>query len=99
METHARYLLVGISSLIVTAILIIFVLWLGKLEFNRAFQDYDVRFHESVSGLAIGASVQLNGIQVGQVKQLGLDPNNPAEVSAIVRCNYTPQSLWILERN
>jgi phospholipid/cholesterol/gamma-HCH transport system substrate-binding protein len=85
METHARYLLVGISSLIATIILIIFVLWLGKLEFNRAFEDYDVRFHESVSGLSIGAIVQLNGIQVGQVRRLGLDQNNPAEVSVIVR--------------
>jgi phospholipid/cholesterol/gamma-HCH transport system substrate-binding protein len=72
METHARYFLIGISSLLVTAVLIVFVLWLGKM-------------HESVAGLAVGGGVQFHGINIGEVRKLSLDPNDPREISVIVR--------------
>ena len=85
METHARYFLIGAFSLIVTLVLVFFVLWLGKLQLRQAYQDYDIRFHESVSGLAVGASVQFHGLQVGEVRKLSLDPNDPREISVIVR--------------
>ena len=32
METHARYFLIGLFSLVVTLALILFVLWLGKMQ-------------------------------------------------------------------
>jgi phospholipid/cholesterol/gamma-HCH transport system substrate-binding protein len=85
METHARYFLIGIFSLLVTAGLITFALWLGKLQLGKEYQLYDVRFHESVAGLAIGGAVQFHGIQIGEVRKLSLDPNDPREISVIVR--------------
>jgi phospholipid/cholesterol/gamma-HCH transport system substrate-binding protein len=85
METHARYFLIGIFSLLVTAGLISFVLWLGKLQLGKEYQEYDVRFHESVAGLAIGGAVQFHGIQIGEVRKLSLDPVDPREISVIVR--------------
>lgn len=85
METHARFFLIGIFSLLVTGALILFVLWLGKLQLDREYQDYDVRFHESVSGLSIGGIVQYHGIQVGEVRRLGLDADDPREVRVRIR--------------
>jgi phospholipid/cholesterol/gamma-HCH transport system substrate-binding protein len=85
METHARFFLIGLFSLVVTIALILFVLWLGKLQLDREYQEYDVRFHESVTGLSVGGLVQYHGIQVGEVRKLSLDPNDPREVRVRVR--------------
>lgn len=85
METHARFFLIGVFSLVVTLGLILFVLWLGRIQLDREYQNYDVRFHESVAGLAVGAIVQYHGIQIGEVRKLSLDPKDPREVSVRVR--------------
>lgn len=85
METHARYLLVGLFSIIVTILLITFSLWLGKLQLDREYQNYDVMFHESVSGLSVGGIVQYQGIQVGEVRKLSLDAKDPRQVAVRIR--------------
>jgi phospholipid/cholesterol/gamma-HCH transport system substrate-binding protein len=85
METHARFFLIGLFSLVATLGLILFALWLGKLQLDREFQDYDVRFHESVTGLAVGGIVQYHGIQIGEVRKLSLDAKDPREVRVRVR--------------
>ncbi len=85
METHARYFLIGVFSLIVTVALIGFTLWLGKLQLDREYREYDVRFHESVTGLSVGGLVQYHGIQVGEVRKLSLDANDPRQVRVRIR--------------
>ena len=85
METHARFFLIGLFSLVVTIALVLFVLWLGKLQLDREHQEYDVRFHESVTGLSVGGIVQYHGIQVGEVRKLSLDPKDPREVRVRIR--------------
>lgn len=85
METHARYFLIGLFSLVVTLALILFVLWLGKLQLDREYQEYDVRFHESVAGLTVGGIVQYHGIQIGEVRKLSLDAKDPRDVHVRVR--------------
>ena len=85
METHARFFLIGLFSLVVTVALVLFVLWLGKLQLDREYQEYDVRFHESVTGLSVGGIVQYHGIQVGEVRKLSLDPKDPREVRVRIR--------------
>jgi phospholipid/cholesterol/gamma-HCH transport system substrate-binding protein len=78
-------LLVGVFSLLATVGLLVFALWLGKLQLDREYQEYDVRFRESVAGLSVGSIVQYQGIQVGEVRRLSLNPEDPAEVIARVR--------------
>jgi phospholipid/cholesterol/gamma-HCH transport system substrate-binding protein len=85
METHARFFLIGMFSLAVTAAMIVFVLWLGKLRLDREHQEYEVVFQESVTGLSVGGIVQYQGVQVGEVRKLALDPNDPREVRALIR--------------
>lgn len=90
METHARFFLIGVFSLSILAVLLLFALWLGKLELGRDYQDYDIRFKESVAGLAKGGLVQFQGVQVGEVRKLKLDPVDPRVV--IVRVRMTEQT-------
>ena len=87
METHARYFLIGAFSLAIMATLLLFALWLGKLELGKDYQEYDIRFKESVAGLAKGGLVQFQGVQVGEVRKLKLDPVDPRVVIVRVRMN------------
>jgi phospholipid/cholesterol/gamma-HCH transport system substrate-binding protein len=85
METHARHFLIGIFTLAIAATLLLFALWLGKLELGKDYQQYDIRFEESVAGLAKGGLVQFQGVQVGEVRKLKLDPLDSRVVIVRVR--------------
>ncbi|MGH8118278.1 MAG: MlaD family protein, partial [Rhodanobacteraceae bacterium] len=63
----------------------LFALWLGKTSLNRQFHYYDIVFTEAVTGLSKGSAVQYNGIQVGEVSQLKLDPQDPRKVIARIQ--------------
>jgi phospholipid/cholesterol/gamma-HCH transport system substrate-binding protein len=85
METRASHVLIGAFSFVALVFAFLFVLWLGKLSLDREWDDYDIVFKEAVIGLSVGGAVQYNGIQVGDVRKLKLDPSNPSEVIALVR--------------
>jgi len=82
-ETRAHYVLIGSFMLGGIILALLFTLWLGSVE--REFDEYDVVFDESVSGLQVGAAVQFNGIVVGEVSDLRLAPNDPSRVIARIR--------------
>ena len=85
METRASHVLIGAFTLAVFALAFLFVLWIGKLRLAREWDYYDVLFEEAVSGLTVGGAVQYQGIQVGEVRRLSLDPADPNKVIARVR--------------
>lgn len=85
METRAHHVVIGAFALGVLVLGMFFALWLGKSALDRQWNDYLIVFNESVTGLTVGGSVQYNGIQVGEVRRLSLDPQNPAWVLAAVR--------------
>jgi len=85
LETRASHVLIGAFSFVALVLAFLFVLWLGKLSLDREWDDYDIVFKEAVIGLSVGGAVQYNGIQVGDVRKLKLDPSNPSEVIALVR--------------
>lgn len=80
METRASYLLVGSFVLLLFAGIIGFVVWLGKFQFDVAYTRYDVVSSGSVSGLKVGSTVELNGIPVGEVIDIRIDPDNVERV-------------------
>ncbi len=66
------------------AILIAGILWLasgGSLQ--KKYDLYLAVLEESVAGLNINAPVKYNGVDVGKVKSIELDPNNPELVRLI----------------
>ncbi len=94
METRAHHVLIGAFTLLVVTAGLLFVLWLGKSSVDHAYAYYDVVFNESVTGLSKGGMVQYNGIKVGQVANLRLDPRDPRKVIARIQVGSdTPVKL------
>ncbi len=85
METRAHHVLIGSFAILAFLLGLGFVLWLTKMGADREFRYYDVVFTEAVTGLSKGGLVQYNGIKVGEVSLLSLDPKDPRKVIARVR--------------
>src|SRR6202008_1972452 len=84
-ERNPNYALVGASSLILFVGLVIFVVWLARLQFNRDYDTYDILFQGPVRGLSQGGEVHFTGIKVGEVPKIPLDRTTPARVIARTR--------------
>ena len=84
METQARYVVVGLFAVAVIAAGFGFVFWLNNAGGLSERTVYRVRFKSSVSGLLTGSSVLFNGIRVGEVTDLALNPDNPQEVDVTI---------------
>jgi len=85
MERNANYAMVGFASLILFVGLMAFVLWLAQFSFNRDYDVYDIVFQGPVRGLSQGGEVHFNGIKVGDVKRIALDPKDSQLVVARAR--------------
>ncbi|HEX4183284.1 MAG TPA: MlaD family protein [Caulobacteraceae bacterium] len=82
MERNANYALVGFASLMLFIGLIVFGVWLARLQFHTEYQLYDILFTGPVRGLSEGGEVHFNGIKVGSVIKIALDKADPAKVVA-----------------
>ena len=80
METKANYVRVGLFTLIVLALSFGFVYWAVFAGSGDSRLPLIVRIDGAVNGLQKGSQVQFNGLPVGSVQQLRLDPNNPGVV-------------------
>lgn len=85
METKANYVLIGAFVLLAAGALALFTLWIAGNPFSRSYKDYDVIFSGPVNGLSEGGEVRFNGIKVGEVTSLLLDPTDPNRVFAHIR--------------
>jgi phospholipid/cholesterol/gamma-HCH transport system substrate-binding protein len=79
METRANYVLIGLFTLAVIVAGIGFVFWFSRTGVDGERATYNVIFKGSVSGLKKGAQVMFNGIRVGDVTDLDLNPKDPRE--------------------
>ncbi len=84
METRAPYALIGLFVLAAIGAVFGFVYWLHNTGGLSERAVYRVRFENTVSGLLTGAAVLFNGIRVGEVTDLRLDPDRPRQVIATV---------------
>lgn len=85
METKANYVLIGAFVLFAAGAMALFTLWIAGNPFSRSYKDFDVVFSGPVNGLSEGGEVRFNGIKVGEVTTLRLDPENPNRVFAHIR--------------
>lgn len=85
METRAHHILIGTFTVLVVGAAMLFALWLAKSSISRQYDFYDIVFTEAVTGLSQGGMVQYNGIKVGDVDQLKLDPKDPSKVLVRIR--------------
>jgi phospholipid/cholesterol/gamma-HCH transport system substrate-binding protein len=80
METRAHHFLIGAFAIGITLLTIGFLFWVGRFEFDRQYQIYDLKFEGSVSGLSKAGDVLYNGIKVGEVIMIEIDEDNPKNV-------------------
>lgn len=85
METKANHVLIGSMTLLGLALALSFGLWTAKFRLDAAWQEVDIHFTQAVSGLTVGSVVQYNGINMGNVRELYLDPDDPRQVIAVAR--------------
>lgn len=81
MENKANYAIVGAIATAVLAALFGFVFWFAGPSSNTQTAGYEVMFTGTVSGLSAGTEVQFNGIKIGQVKTVKLDP---ADINRVI---------------
>lgn len=87
METRANYAAVG--AFVFAMVLLAFgaVVWLAGAQLNAPQSYYRIYFTGLVSGLREGAAVEYNGVPVGKVQEVRIDPDNVALVRTTVTIN------------
>jgi phospholipid/cholesterol/gamma-HCH transport system substrate-binding protein len=79
-----NYTLVGAFVLVLGAGLVAGLLWLASGgAFQKKHELYLAIVDESVAGLNLNAPVKYNGVDVGKVQSIQLDPADPAQVRLI----------------
>jgi phospholipid/cholesterol/gamma-HCH transport system substrate-binding protein len=77
METKANYTIVGLFTVLVIAAAFGFVYWMAEFGRGGPMAELVVRIPGSANGLSVGSPVRFNGIQVGGVKSLSIDADDP----------------------
>jgi phospholipid/cholesterol/gamma-HCH transport system substrate-binding protein len=89
METRANYALIGLFTLGVIVACFVFVYWLARYDESGIRKPMRILIPGSVTGLAPGSQVLFNGIRVGEVRTLRINPEDPNEVEAMVGVDPT----------
>lgn len=85
METRAHHVLIGFFTLALAGGALLFALWINQAGRQQQYHEYRVLFEQSVGGLSTDSQVQYNGIEVGNVTELKLNPDDPRQVLADIR--------------
>jgi len=80
MEPRVNFTLVGLFVLVLIGVLGGVVIWLGEGDYRKVYDRYYAFLDESVSGLSVNSPVKYRGVEVGRVKEIALNPDNPEEV-------------------
>lgn len=89
MESRANYAAIGLFVLVMLMTGLGFLYWLTNAGERARQAEIRVVFSGAVTGLNTGSAVLFNGIKVGEVADLSLDPNDPNTVIAIIRVDRT----------
>jgi len=84
METDRHYFIEGLFIIGIAVAAAFFSVWLVSSG-QRDDVLYRIHFNESVTGMALGDPVKFRGVDVGSVKAIALDPDDPRRVQVDVR--------------
>jgi len=85
METRANYVAIGAFVFVTMFLGFAFIYWLGSSSEGPRALPVKVIFKNNVTGLSVGGNVNFNGIKIGDVGDLGFDPDDPSVVIATIR--------------
>jgi len=80
MEPKVNYIVVGAFVLLLGLTVLGAIFWMGKTDYRGIYDRYYVYTRESVAGLSVDSTVKYRGVDVGRVKAVVLNPENPEEV-------------------
>ena len=89
METKANYVVIGLLTLVTIFGAFGFVYWFQHSGGVGERATYRVVFDGPAQGLRTGGAVLFNGIRVGEVTDLRLNPENPRRVTATISVAVT----------
>jgi len=89
METRASYIAVGLFVVALLAGLVVAVLWFTGRQVAQSTARYETYFASVGSGLSAGSPVRVNGVQLGRVVEVALDPDNPTRVRVTMDISST----------
>lgn len=91
MEPNARYLLVGVFTLVCGVLAFFMLTWMNGADTGDTQQNYPVVFDESISGLSLGSEVQYLGVPVGTVIDMTLRARERPQVEVTIAVDeYVP---------
>jgi len=91
METRANYVVVGIFTVLSILAAFGFVYWTAGYGDQGATAQLRFRIPGSATGLGRGSAVLFNGVKVGDVQRVYLDPQNPTvAIADTVVLRWTP---------
>lgn len=82
METRANYVAVGIFTLVAVLAAFAFVYWSAGIGERGETATLRIRIPGSAAGLARGSVVSFNGVRVGDVRRVYIDPTDPSAAIA-----------------
>jgi len=84
MEGRVNYTVVGVFVLTLCAILFAAIFWMGSMNHGKVYHGYVVYMEEDVAGLSEESPVRFNGVKVGYVDSITLDPKNAQLVKILL---------------
>jgi phospholipid/cholesterol/gamma-HCH transport system substrate-binding protein len=85
METRAHHVLIGSFVLMMFVGLIAFFFWAAKVDIDKDYNYYTIYFDTPVTGLGKAGEVRFNGLLVGEVRQIAVDPRKASRVKVTIR--------------
>lgn len=85
METRANHLLIGSFVIVLIIACINFAFWMQKGGVENKTTDYVIYFNGSVTGLSRASQVLFNGINIGRVHSIQIDPEDTRRVKVVAR--------------
>ncbi len=84
MDTKVNYALVGTFVIGLIAVVVLAVIWLSSGFGGKEYSTYQINMQEAVTGLSVDATVEYNGVNVGNVKSIKLHRKDPQSVELLI---------------
>jgi phospholipid/cholesterol/gamma-HCH transport system substrate-binding protein len=88
METNVNYTIAGMFVITLVSIIIFAIIWLSAGFSFVQYDTYQVNMNEAVTGLNVDAQVDYNGVTVGKVAKIAINPHNPRLVELLLKIKH-----------
>jgi len=85
MNTKFNYTIVGLFIVILSIVLLTIFIWLSAFWQRKSYITYATYLNEAVSGLSVQNAVKFNGVLIGYVSDISLNPNDPQQVLILMK--------------